>query len=370
MSSKTKANKQKLPPTWLLEVINSLRLWLMRLYYRLTPAKMAVFEKSQGFWIAKSIGVACELDLADHIGNEKISIEEIALRAHCKEEPLYRLMRTLAGEGIFREYKNKHFKNTAFSRALMDGENSMKHMIQHQINNTNWAVINELKYTVTSAKPAASKVLGMGIFEHLEKDEEKNKLYNKAMTNTSSATAQAILSAYDFSNTKVLADVGGGKGHLLTNILIHNPTLEGIIFDLEHVAGNAEEIAATHGLGSRLKTYTGDFFEGLPFTADRCMLKNILHAFNDEKCIEILRQLAQVIGPQNGKLLIIETVINPDNKPAFGKLLDLQMLIGTENGKERTLEEFDALMNASGLVLDRCIKTITPFCIIECSLKE
>ena len=104
----TKQQKMSwVPPQWIFSIVNQLRNLFLKLYYSFVPANVAIFEKSQGFWIAKAIGVACELNLADIVGKETKSIQEIAEISDANEAALYRLMRALASEGIFKEKKQK-----------------------------------------------------------------------------------------------------------------------------------------------------------------------------------------------------------------------------------------------------------------------
>ena len=110
MNKQPSANK--IPPVWFVSIINRFRLSLKKLYYRFTPAGMAVFEKSQGFWLAKALGVACELNLAEIIGDQELKIDEVARQAGADPQALYRLLRALAGECIFKETKQGFFKNT------------------------------------------------------------------------------------------------------------------------------------------------------------------------------------------------------------------------------------------------------------------
>ncbi len=199
---KNQKNIAKFPPVWIFKILSGLRRFLNNLYYRLVPANVAVFEKAQRFWIAKALGVACELNLADIVGSESKTINEIANKAETLPQPLYRLMRALASDGVFKETKKQVFINTPLSNALMDGKGSMKYMIQHQLNETNWEIINELSYSVKTGESAALKLLGTDIFGHLQKHPGKNELYNKAMTNTSDISSAAFVAAYDFSGIK------------------------------------------------------------------------------------------------------------------------------------------------------------------------
>jgi len=325
---------------------------------------MAVFEKTQGFWIAKAIGVACELNLSEIIGSNKKTIEEIAKQSNTNSSALYRLMRALASEGVFKEVSPKVFVNNNFSNALIEGPGNLKNMILHQTSKSNWELINELKYSVISNTNAAQKLFGSDIFTHLENTPEKNKMYNKAMSETSGLSSAAIVSAYSFKEIHTLADIGGGEGALLYTILQKHPSLQGVLFDLPHVVKTAEKIAERFKVEDRVKIIPGSFFEtGLP-KADAYLMKNILHAFDDETCVSLLQSIGKAMNT-TGKILIVESVINEDNKPAFGKLFDLQMLIGSENGRERTENEFRTIFEKGGFRLTRVVKTVAPFSIIE-----
>ena len=361
-----KNNKKAIamPPVWVYTVISSLRNFLKKLYYQFVPANMAVFEKTQGIWIAKAIGVACELNLAEIIGNEKKTVDEIAKQSNTNSSALYRLLRALASEGVFKEVSPGMFMNSNFSNTLIEGEGNLKNMIMHQMNETNWLVVNELKYSITSGTNAAQKLLGSDIFTHLENTPEKNELYNKAMTETSRLSSVSIVSAYAFNGIETLADIGGGEGMLLCTILQKNQSINGILFDLPHVVKTADKIVKKFGLEDRVQIVPGSFFEHTIPKADSYLLKNILHAFDDETCIQLLKSIGKsIIG--KGKILLVETVIGEDNKAAFGKMLDLQMLIATERGKERTETEFSNIFEAAGFKLSRVVKTVSPFCVIE-----
>ncbi len=360
-------NHQKaitVPPVWVYSITSSLRIFFKKLYYKFVPANMAVFEKTQGVWIARAIGVACELNLAEIIGTEKTSVDEIAKQSNTNPSALYRLMRALAGEGIFKETNPKVFINNNFSNALIEGEGNLKNMILHQTSSSNGKLINELKYSVVSGTNSAQKLFGTDIFTHLQNNPEKNELYNKAMSETSLLSSASIVSAYSFKGINILADIGGGEGMLLCSILQKNQAVKGILFDLPHVVATANEMIKSFKLDDRISVIPGSFFNTKLPEADAYLMKNILHAFEDEVCIQLLESIGKsMIG--KGKVLLVETVINNDNKAAFGKMLDLQMLIGTENGKERTEAEFKTIFKAAGFRLSRVEKTVSPFCVIE-----
>ncbi len=357
-------NNSGLPPVWFYTMVTTFRNFLKKLYFKLVPPNVAVYEKATDVWISKAIGVACELNLADIIGNGEKTIDDIAQQSQGNPVALTRLMRALAGEGVFKEKRNLVFVNTPLSKALMDEDNGMKYMVRHQLSETNFSIINEMTRSIRTGKSVAHDVLGMDIFTFLEKNPDKNELYNKAMTNTSRLISAAVLSSYDFKGIHVLVDLGGGEGTLLFRILQKYPDINGIVFDLPQAVISTKANAKKFGVEKRIKIDSGDFFDGIPIGGDAYLLKNILHIFNDDASIRLLKIIHEAML-EKGRVLLVESVIKNDNKPAYGKILDLQMLTGTENGKERTEKEFRALFGASGFTFSRIVKTVSPFSIIE-----
>ena len=360
-------NKIKIPhypPARILKVFEHFRYFLVRLSRKLTPANVAILEMVQRFYVTRAIGVAADLNLAEHLKKTERSISELAKVTNTHEESLYRLMRMLSSQGIFKEKKNRLFINNRLSNILLDQQNSMRHMIIHQVNGINWKMFEDLDYVVKTGNNAAQKVLGMDVFEYLEQNPDKNKIYNHAMTNSSLMLSYAILSEYNFSKVKSIIDIGGGQGILLAIILHKYKTIRGKIFDLPHVVEGVTGISKQYNVSDRLETISGNFFETIPVGADMYFLKSIIHNLSDEQCIKLLNDI-KVILPEKGKILIIEPVIENNNKYSFAKLYDIQMLVGRDGGKERTKEEFKEIIKKSDLKLNRIIQTAAPFSIIE-----
>lgn len=352
------------PSARILKVFENFRYFLVRFSRKLTPANVAIIEMVQGFYVTRAIGVAAELNLAEYLKNSEKPISELAVLTKTHEESLYRLMRMLASQGIFIEKKKKIFTNNRLSNTLLDRQDSMRHMVIHQVNGINWKMFEELDYVVKTGENAAQKVLGMDVFEYLEKNPDKNNIYNNAMTNSSLMLSYAILSEYNFSHAKNIIDIGGGQGILLSMILNKYPAINGYVYDLPHVVEGANEIAKEYGVRDRLKTISGNFFESIPDGGDMYFLKSIIHNLSDDQCVEILNKIKAVL-PENGKILIFEPIIENNNKYSFAKLYDIQMLVGRNGGKERTKEEFIEIIDKSGLKINRIIQTAAPFSIIE-----
>jgi len=356
------------PSVKILALFERLRHSLVRLSRKLTPVNVAIIEIVQGFYVTKAIGVAADLNLSEHLKNGPKSISELTKLTNSHEESLYRLMRMLASQGIFKEKSNRIFENNRLSKTLLNNPNSMRHMVIHQVSSINWKMFEQLDYTVKTGNNAAEKVLGMDIFDYLEKNPDKNEIYNQAMTNSSLMLSYAVLSEYHFKNTKTIIDIGGGQGILLAMILHKYPSITGRVFDLEHVVEGANKIALEYNVSERLKTVSGNFFKEIPKGGDIYLLKSIIHNLSDEQCVDLLKRISKVL-PDQGKILIIEPVIENNNRYSFAKLYDVQMLVSRNGGKERTREEFRKIAAASGLIIQRFIKTAAPFFVIELKQK-
>jgi hypothetical protein len=184
------------------------------------------------------------------------------------------------------------------------------------------------------------------------------------MSEASEMAIVTFVKDYSFSKFKTIVDIGGGYGFLLSCILYLNKGIEGVVFDLHDALNDTEKTFKKFGIEERAKAVEGSFFENIPKEGDCYILKNILHDWSDEDCMRILANIHSNM-PKDAKLLVIETIIKKDNKPSFGKTLDLQMLVGTTGGKERTLDEYRNIFNLAGFNLNRVIPNATPFSFIE-----
>ena len=172
-----------------------------------------------------------------------------------------------------------------------------------------------------------------------------------------------MLGAYDFGTFKVLVDVGGGNGLLLSAILAAHPHLHGILFDLPRVTAQARLQLEASGVAGRCEIRGGDFFENVPSGADAYLMSHILHDWDDDRCRTILRACRATMAP-DALLLVVDVIIAPcDNRFDQGKLTDMQMLF-VLTGRERTEREFRELLASAGFAVRRIVRTAAPECII------
>jgi hypothetical protein len=199
-----------------------------------------------------------------------------------------------------------------------------------------------------------------GVFAYLTKHPEESQIFNSGMAAKAQRDIPAVLEAYDFSVFDCVADIGGGRGHLLQSILKATPQTTGILFDQAHVV--AEAVA-----GPRLQKRDGDFFKGPLPEADAYLLMDILHDWNDADAARILVGIRKA-ARRTSTLLVIETIIPETAGPHLAKALDVNMLVMT-GGRERTIPEHEAMLEGAGFQLRRVIPTASPYSIVEAQVK-
>jgi hypothetical protein len=175
----------------------------------------------------------------------------------------------------------------------------------------------------------------------------------------------AVLDAYDFSGVKLLVDIAGGHGAVISGVLQKYPSMRGILFDLEHVIAGAIPKIRALGLDSRLQTASGDFFKEVPAGGDMYIMKHIIHDWDDERVAVLLGNVRRALaGVPNGRVVLLESVLRPGNEPDLGKLIDLEMLT-FPGGLERTEAQFAKLFKQAGLSLTRIVPTHSALSVIE-----
>jgi ubiquinone/menaquinone biosynthesis C-methylase UbiE len=265
----------------------------------------------------------------------------------------------LASLGIFAEGEDK-FSLTPLAECLLDPSMKASAIMRGEAQYRAWG---ELLYTVQTGKSGFEKVYGRPIFDYFSDNPETAKNFDQAMTGVHGCETEAMLEVYDFTGMGTLADIGGGNGSVLTAILKKHPTMQGILFDLPGVVGRAKANIESIGLESRCQLVVGNFFENVPAGADAYLLRHIIHDWDDDKSITILRNCRRAMG-QRGKLLVVEGVVPNGNEPSVSKFFDMAMMV-LPGGMERTGEEYRLLFEAAGFRLTRIVETRTWVSVIE-----
>jgi hypothetical protein len=316
-----------------------------------------------GYWISQAIYAAAKFNIADHLKDGSKSVDELAEATSTNVDALYRLLRALASKGIFAEGEPRQFSLTPLAEPLQSDVPGSKRALALMSGDEQFRAWAEIEYSIQTGKIAFEKVYGKPIFEYLGENPDKARIFDAAMVGIHGRESDVILSAYDFSDVGVLADIGGGNGSQISRILEKHNGLKGILFDLPHVIERAKNQIESEGLSNRCELVGGNFFAAVPEGADVYMMRHIIHDWDDEKSVTILRNCHRAM-PSSAKLLIVESVIPPGNEPFGGKFLDLVMLL-IPGGKERTEDEYRTLLGRAGFELTQVIPTNSEVSIVE-----
>lgn len=321
------------------------------------PASAEVQQMQQmlnGFRVTQALYVAARLGLADILKDGPQPVAALAATTGANADTLYRVLRALASIGVFEEGPAGQFALTPLAAVLQHDHPSAVRAQALFRGDEPYRAWSELYDSVMSGENAFEQVFGASHFQYLAQHPAQNEIFNQTMSATSRQVATAIVGAYDFSAARTVVDIAGGQGVLITAILRANPDLHGVLFDQPHVVANARPILEAAGVADRCELVSGDFFVSVP-AGDLYTLQRILHDWDDEHAIAILRSCAEAMAP-GGRALVIESLIEPGNDPSPVKFLDLMMFV-MNAGRERTAEEYRRLFAAAGLRLTRIIPT-------------
>jgi hypothetical protein len=327
----------------------------------MATAAQRLMRMGFGFAFAQALLVAAELGIADLLHGGPRSADDLARATGSDADALYRVLRFLASEGVFREEAPRRFAQSELSDALrVDAPKSPRDFIR-MINREAYTAWGQLLHTVRTGETAFEHVFGAQRFDWLAKHPEAAALFQRAMVSLSQGGNAEAAEAYDFGGCKRVVDVGGGHGELLSAIVTRNPHLAGVLYDCP--AGIA---AAEQGVGGplpRCDLMAGDFFSSVPDGGDVYIIKKVIHDWDDQSAAKILGNCRRAMVP-GGKVLLVETIVPPGGEPDPIKLMDVNMLVVT-GGRERTKEEYERLFASAGLRLARIIATRAPLSILE-----
>jgi hypothetical protein len=291
-----------------------------------TSPQQQLDQMITGYWTSQAIYAAATFGVADLLKDGPRSVDELAEASSTNADALYRLLRALASIGIFSESRPREFALTPLAEPLRSDIDGSKRALALMSGDEQFRAWGEIVYSIQTGDTAFDKVFGKPIFDYLSETPKKARIFDAAMTGIHGRETGDVIDAYDFSGIEVLADIGGGNGSNITPILQQYPAMKGVLFDLPHVVERAKERVDAAGVSDRCQLIDGNFFESVPNGADAYLMRHIIHDWDDEKSLTILRNCHSTM-PAHGKLLVVESVIPPGNERFAGKFLDLVMLL-------------------------------------------
>jgi hypothetical protein len=308
--------------------------------------------------ISEAIYVVASLGIPDLLATGSKGSEELAQTTGASPSHLRRVIRALSNFDIFSEDSAGRFALTAMGQHLRRDTDGSLHSAAMFFGGADGARMLELFLQCVQTGESASQIR-FGDWTHwIQSDPELLGHFNAMMTAFSKIHLSGVFDAYDFSIGSKFVDIGGGHGRILTEILKRNPQMHGVLFDLPHALEGGRKTIAQAELADRCEVISGDFFVSVPAGGDTYMLSRVIHDWNDEQSVAILKAVRKAIAPR-GRLILLETMLRPAGESIYPVLSDINMLIRT-GGCERTETEYRALYRAAGFELTRTVATPAP----------
>jgi SAM-dependent methyltransferase len=319
----------------------------------------------KGYWVSQIVGTLAQLEIADHLAHGPLNYDVLAEGIGCDPNATYRLLRASVDVGLVAVLSDGQFYLTPLGELLRSNvPDSMRNPAIALTAPGHWLPWGRLAEAVRHGERQTVAALGHELFDYYVANPSEGSAFTGTMANHSDAIAGEIAQALDTSAVTHVVDVGGASGTIIGALLEANAALLGTILERADVVPRAEAVLAQRGLSSRCRVVEGDFFKNVP-EADLYILKSIVHDWDDQQSIKILRNCARALRP-NGRVILIEWIVPEHGKPGAAALSDLNMLVLLP-GRERTASQFEELFRASGLRIDRITGIASSMQVIEAS---
>jgi hypothetical protein len=315
--------------------------------------------------IFQCVYAAANAGIAEILSSEPKSSDDIAVATGNNPDAVYRLMRALASIGIFRETSERMFVLTPKAELLKESHPTSLRPIVLLTGDHFWrGPWDNIMHSIKTGESSFEYTFKKDIFSYTNEHEDARELFQRALTAFSIVNCPAIAVSYPFNEFRKVIDIGGGRGSLLAHILRQNPSVNGILFDLPEVVQGPNEIDSE--IAERCEIVGGDFFKEVPEGGDLYIMQQVIHDWDDELAVKILTNCRSAMA-ENGRLLVVDAVLEPENKHDMNKFQDVTMLLVNKGARERSEQDFRKLFENAGLELTRIISTasILSFSIVE-----
>jgi len=342
------------PPAFAIRMVIALRTFLHGLADRLTPAEIVVFERATGVAQTALLGAICAYDIPDLLEERgPLDAKAIAEARGLDADAVHRTLRAAANMGIFEMRSDGTFANSRISRTLVSGKLSrVREWALYFSSRSNASAWLDYGKTLEDGKSAFTRLHGKTVWEWFDEHQDEREMFAHCMMGMTARDAPVIAKLYPFGEVERLCDVGGGRGTLLSEIVMRHPNVRGVLCDGEGVIASARELLEARGVLDRIDLVPGSFFEKVPSGCDAYMMKNILHDWDDATSVKILQVIRAAMKPGH-KIILCEMLVDRLSRDVFGTQADLQMMIACEDGRERSLEDFQRLLSESAFRFTR-----------------
>ena len=339
----------KAPPRAAVRAALGLRGALQSAADRLVPAEVAAYETSISFFRTRVAGALAELGVFDAIGDGKRTADELAGELELHADTLHRTLRLAAAQGLARIDRGGRISLTPTGHAFRaSGSPSIGPWVRYlnlESTQSAWAALPE---TIRTGDPSFPAVHGQSVWGHFAEHPEEERLFANSMRELSALVVAWVVAGYPWPHQGVIADVAGGSGPILAAILIARPGMRGKLVEAPGVLAEATAHLTRAGVRDRVELTEGDIFERIDAEADIYTLKDILHDWDDQRSVQILRTVATAMRP-GSKLILIEQILDRNEADPIGASVDVHMLTQCDGGRQRSVAELHELIHAAGL---------------------
>jgi hypothetical protein len=341
------------PPGFVIRAVLWLRKKLLDAAYLLGPPELRVFDLSMGGAVTQLLGLVCRHNIPDLLADGPLSAAELAARTGLDADALHRFLRGLACIGVFTMDSAGRVANNRYSSALRDDR--LEHFREHCIyfsSESNLRSWSDIEATARTGKNAFERLHGMSVWDWFEHHPDERETFARMMMGGTIAVAPTVAAIYPWREIERVCDVGGGRGTLISELLVRHPHLQGVLCDAAGVLDSARVLLEKRGVLARVQLVPGSFFDHVPGGADAYVLKNILHDWDDARSLHILGVVRRAM--QKGQRLVIaENITEHNDAENFGALSDVHMMTVCSDGRERSRAEYERLLGKSGFVAGR-----------------
>lgn len=326
------------------------------------PPHALLWTVATGAVLSRCLQAVAALGVADALDPAGGDIAPLADRLEVDRDALGRVLRALASQGIF-DVELPEVRHTDASLLLRSDHPMSMGAFAHMMGlPMGWDALTLLPETLRTGAAGIFSLDPDGLFPYLRKHPDQREVFDRAMTAKSHADIESVLEAYDLGAHGVVADVGGGRGHLLKAITSRCPSVEAVLVELPEVIAS---VAADEAGGGTLRLVEADFFHDALPTADAYVLMEILHDWDDADAVRILSNIRRS-SPASAVVLVVETVLDDRSGPAA--VLDVVMLCVT-GGRERTPAQYASLFDAAGFELVGVVPTAGSVQVVQARVR-
>lgn len=337
------------PPRAAARAILKARIGLDRLGDAMLPAELSTLTRSIGFAPAFTMRALAELEIPEALGDRRRTAQEIADEKGLNADALHRVMRYAALHGLLKLDGKGRFRLTRTGAVLRaDHKHSMRSWVLYLTSRATQEAWFGLTEAVRTGEPAFPATHGESVWTYFEKHPEEERQFAEGMRRITEVDVPSIVAGYPWPDSGTVCDVGGGIGTLLAGVLKARPGLKGVLVDGQGVLREAEGHLERAGVRDRVELSPGNFFESVTAKADVYVMKDILHDWDDERCLQILRTVRAAM-PSGSRVVLVETLQERNEVEPVASFVDVLMLTQTDGGRQRSVAELHALLGEAGL---------------------